>query len=834
MRQENWLGSICMAGSLLAVIAQPAFAQTTSITAVQINQTANGIEIVLETADGEGPQVSTSSFGDTLVFEVADSQLQVEDQETFSPVEGIAAITVTSRGTNTVRIAVTGSTALPTGQIVQSDRGLILSITPGSTATTPEMSEPDIVEQVPTETENTSLRVVVTATRTEEDPLNVPRSVTVITREQIDQQTNVSRDLGEVLSQLVPGLAPSTGSTSTFGQSLRGRNLTVLIDGVPQSTTRNAFRDLHTIDPSAIERIEVLRGPTAIYGDGATGGVINIITRIPDDTLTVTTEAGVGFAPTEIGDSLEGNLQQLISGRSGNFNYAFTGSFAWTSGFFDGEGNRIPSDPNGQGGLSDADTINLLGRIGFDLDDDQRLQLTVNHYDATQFTDFTTDPIVLSLPGRQRSRALEGLELDNPQTTNNTLVNLEYSHANLLGSELRAQVYYRDYLTRFFPFDGRAFRSLGNEIFQSQIESEKVGGRLQIETPLFDQGTARLLWGVDYVDENTSQPVAIFNRAAFNASGGLTFEQTGNRTWTPPLNQRNLGLFAQLNWDVSDRFIVLGGIRHERIGVDVDNFTTLANNSIEGGNLNYDATLLNLGAVFYVTDELNVFANFAQGFSVADIGLILRNAPAGFSVETLQPEAQRVDNFELGIRGEWSSIQASLAGFYNESELGTTFTAPGTIVRAPERVYGIEAAIDAQLSDTWQLGGTFSWAEGETDLANNGDFDSLNGFRISPIKVTAYVENETLPGWRNRLQALFSGSRDRFENETIFGQAAVDSYITVDYISSIQLGPGMLEIGINNLLDTDYFPNISQLQPSELSNAAARGRTVRIGYSLTW
>ncbi|MFX7540979.1 TonB-dependent receptor plug domain-containing protein, partial [Acinetobacter baumannii] len=69
---------------------------------------------------------------------------------------------------------------------------------------------------------------------------------------------------------------------SINGQTLRGRNLAVLIDGIPQSTTINVRRDLFNIDASAIERIEVLRGPTAIYGDGATGGVINI-TRAPGE-----------------------------------------------------------------------------------------------------------------------------------------------------------------------------------------------------------------------------------------------------------------------------------------------------------------------------------------------------------------------------------------------------------------------------------------------------------------------------------------------------------------------------------------------------------------------
>ncbi|MDJ0572546.1 MAG: hypothetical protein QNJ53_26390 [Pleurocapsa sp. MO_192.B19] len=39
-------------------------------------------------------------------------------------------------------------------------------------------------------------------------------------------------------------------------------------------------------------------------------------------------------------------------------------------------------------------------------------------------------------------------------------------------------------------------------------------------------------------------------------------------------------------------------------------------------------------------------------------------------------------------------INSTESGFYNESELGTSFTAPGTVLRAPERIYGLEAAID--------------------------------------------------------------------------------------------------------------------------------------------
>lgn len=656
--------------------------------------------------------------------------------------------------------------------------------------------------------------------------------------EQIEQQTRLSRDLGEILGKTVPGLAPPTQSASNFGQTLRGRNILVLIDGVPQSTSRNAFRDLKTIDPAAIERIEVVRGPSAIYGDGATGGLINIITRTAsEERLTSQTQIGVNAALGNLeADSFGNNIQHLISGTEDNLDFSISGALTNTGSFFDAQGDRIPADPNAQGGFSDAETINLFAKFGVNLDKQQRLQLTFNHFNEQQDTDFTTDPTVNTQPGRQKSRTLEGLNLDDFPANKNTIFNLQYSHENLLGSQVQAQLYYRDYLTRFFPFDGRNFRNLGNQIYQSRVDSERFGGRLQIETPVFNQGAAKLLWGLDYFNEDTFQPVTTFDRAAFEASRGLDFRPTGERIWTPPIELSSLGLFAQLNWDISDRLIVNGGLRYENADVNVEDFTTLANPNtvIGGGKLNFDATLFNIGTVYFLTDQLNVFANFSQGFSLADIGIVLRNVSPGFDVETLRPEPQKVDSYEIGLRGEWDSIQASVSAFYNQSELGTTFSAPNEIVRAPERVYGIETTVDFQASDRTTLGGSLTLLGGEIDTGDDGDYAPLDGFRIPPLKLVAYVENETLPGWRNRLQALFSGSRDVFPDTTAFGRRPVESYFTLDYISSIQLGAGTLQLGIENLFDHQYFPIVSQLQSNDSAYSAARGRTLSIKYSIDW
>ncbi|HWO40580.1 MAG TPA: TonB-dependent receptor, partial [Candidatus Eisenbacteria bacterium] len=665
--------------------------------------------------------------------------------------------------------------------------------------------------------------------------------VTVISRELIEEQTTLSKDLGEILGKLVPGLAPPLQSMSTFGQSLRGRNIAVLIDGVPQSTTRNVQRDLQTIDPSAIERIEVLRGPTAIYGDGATGGIINIITREPGEgPVSFTTDLGFNSSLTRPGGSFGGNILQAASGQLGFLDYSLTGSFNHTGGFFDARGDRIPPDPHGQGGLADSNAFNLFGKFGSNFGA-QRAQLTINYFNTDQDTDFTTDPSVNALPrGKSvKARALGGLKLEDHQGAKNLLSSFDYRHKDLLGGSLHGQVYYRDYFTRFFPFDGRAFAAFGNNIIQSRVESKKAGSRLEYDVgiPLIRVTPPRALLGIDYAYESTSQPVAIIDPAAFDASGGRVFRVVGNRRWVPILKQHNLGLFTQLQWQaIPDWLLLRAGVRHERIWAGVDDFTTLAGNRIRGGNLDYESTLFNAGAVFYATRALHIFTNFSQGFSIPDIGRTLRGAPAGLSVKAINPKAQKVNNYELGIRGQWRRIGASLAAFYNTSDLGTTFDADLEVVRAPERVYGVEGTIDVRVLDRLRIGTTVTWTEGKNDVDRNGTFKALDGFRIPPLKLTGYVEHETSPSWRwrNRLQVLYSGSRDPDLPVGAFGARPVKNYTLLDFISSFNVGPGTLRFGIENLLNNQYLPVVSQLQSTNSANAAGRGITFSVGYSVNY
>jgi iron complex outermembrane receptor protein len=550
---------------------------------------------------------------------------------------------------------------------------------------------------------------------------------------------------------------------------LRGRNPLVLIDGIPQTTNGSSFfgRELRTIDPAAVERIEVVRGPSAVYGQGGTGGVINIITRRADeDAVTGTLAAGVSAALGDLpGESFGNYFEVGASVNEEPYDAVFNFLREDTGADFDAEGDRIPTVQ----GTSESETYNVYGRLGWDLNERERLQFTANHYDTTRDTDAISDPIIDDIPGLQKPRALifdDGIEYigASPQIDRNTLVSLSYTNDDLWGSQLQGQLYYRDNEVQSDPRDRRS-RNQG--IFQARLELENWGTRLQVDSPLAD--SLSLLWGLDYSQEETNSTRNLFDGEVFDASGGRIYQKIDEVLVIPPYTLDSLGLFAQAQWDVSDRVALQGGLRYERFDVSVGDYTTLFGDEIEASSGNFDDVVFNLGGLYRVTDDLSVFASFAQGYSVPSFADALFFPSAGFqldqNIRDLEP--QKVNNYEVGLRGEWDTVQASLAAFYNDSELGSAFIDLDEdnfyeIERAPRRVYGVEATVDWQPAPTWLLGSTLSWAEGDADFEDDGEgFQPLSGFDISPLKATLYIENQTTPGWRNRLQLLLVGSRDR-------------------------------------------------------------------------
>lgn len=686
----------------------------------------------------------------------------------------------------------------------------------------------------------------VTATRTSSSLVPQVRQVDVIEREKLEQLRQGSDSLATLLAKVTPGMSDSSRTITDYGQTLRGRTMLILVDGVPLNTNRDSSRNLASIDPALIERVEVVHGSSAIYGAGATGGIVNITTRpAGGESRAETTLRGSSSLTQLDSDSLGGELQHHLSGAQGKVDYAFDLGVRHVGGSFDADGKRIAPEPS-QGDLFDSNSFNIGGKLGLRIDEDQRIQLALSHSDAKQDSDYTADPAVATLPaGSVPAQPLKGLKLDTQNRIKNTLANLQYDHADLLGSRLSAQLYYRDYFTRFTPFDARGVATRGRFVDQVMQNSEILGSRFTLNTPLGEN--TELVWGGDFNHERSDMPLDIFDAARYDASGGRDFEKIGKLTYMPELTTISTGAFAQLRHRINEQWSVDGGLRYEYATAEFDDFVPLSEirnanpATVSGGKVRYDDVLGNLGVVYSPLAGQEIYAAFSQGFQLPDIGVQLRNARSGFDIDSSELEPVKTNNYELGWRGALGEqTQGALALFYTTSKLGDvqSFNNGLILTRTEERIHGVEGSLDwLSLEETWGLGGTFTWMKGR-EKPDNGEWRDMTGFRVPPLKLTAYVQYNPSEAWSNRLQATYFASKDyRIDGQASFGRRDVDGYTTVDLISDYRLSEAdKVSLGIQNLFNRDYYPLYSQLLRSNnnTSHLPAPGTTLTVSYSHQW
>lgn len=197
------------------------------------------------------------------------------------------------------------------------------------------------------QTDQRALReVIVSASRTLETLDETPASVYVLDAHNLQIQSQITTNISNILANAVPGLGFGSNTTSNVGQTLRGRNVLIMVDGIPQSTPlRAGGRDVRTIDPAAIERMEVVKGATAVYGNGADGGLmlINYITKKAGTSKpfsAYTSVSGTGML-LHGNDTFGGRVSQQFTGKVKNINYVASGTYEKTGVLKDGEGQVI-------------------------------------------------------------------------------------------------------------------------------------------------------------------------------------------------------------------------------------------------------------------------------------------------------------------------------------------------------------------------------------------------------------------------------------------------------------------------------------------------------------
>ena len=665
---------------------------------------------------------------------------------------------------------------------------------------------------------------LVTASRSEASIASIPGTVQVIQAPQIAQQSAAGRKVADILGTLVPGLAPSSGTMSNYGQTLRGRSVLVLIDGVSQNASRDVSRQLNSVAPSSIERIEVVSGASSLYGAGASGGIINIITKRNDgQALAFSSRAGISSADNfnHKGFAYEGF--QSVTGRQDALDWYLSADLVQRNDQFDGNGKRIPQEAF-QGSNMDTESHDLHAKFGYDLNDQRRMTLALQEYEDKQDTGYVAGT------RNGESVAIKGLQLSDQPFTHNQAVNFNYSDNDLFGQELLLESYWRKQQARFFPYNWGSNAG----VVASESEARVYGLRAAVQSSLPSIGSASgsLVWGADFENEQVSQDGDRYS------VDGLVYTPTGQTyAFGPDIETNTTALFAQSTWEVGD-WTLRGGARHEWIHSDVDDSVAFGgiwqagvSEVLPGGTLKYEDTLYNLGAVYHLSTAQDVFVNFSQGFSLPDIQRFLRDVRGSYDIQDLNAQAIKVDSYEVGWRGDWEALQANVTVFENRSDITQYYdsvTRAQRLIDHKERVRGVETSLTYHLDSAWSLGGTYAWTKGQTH--QNGEWLDLPATRISPAKTTAFVAFDN-DDYNLRLQAMRLESYDDGFNDG--NGRKIEGYTTVDLLAGVAQPVGKLEMGVYNLSDRNYQTLYMQ------ANAAApyphaEGRRLALSYAVDW
>lgn len=681
--------------------------------------------------------------------------------------------------------------------------------------------------------ESTKLESISVNTLRVEKPVTaIPGTITILDREQIEQQTVIADDLASVLENTVPGFGPSLQKLTGRGESFRGRNPLYMIDGVPQhNALRDGQRDGHTIDIDFIERVEVIHGANAIQGIGATGGIVGLITRSARKTGKWENSAKASLT-TDDGFESDGLGYKLSwLGGVGTDGYDVTTGVAYHQRgmFFDSEDNFVGLYPT-QGDIMDSGSRSLFLKAGYQLAAGQRIQLMINDYQLERNGDFRSvdgDPEA-GIPTTSEKGAPE--DVGNPAKNDVTIITLDYRNDQLWGGGFNAQFYHQEYAALFEGgFFGDFFRLTPDGdpfLDQSEIQSKKIG--LKLTQSWSDAAGIKglsPLFGLDFQQDESAQVLA-----------------RSGREWVPETTLKGIAPFAQLDYGFTHRLRGTVGVRHESAELEVGDYVTIASansTSVGGGNPDYSETLTNLGLAFDATDAITLYAALSEGFTMPDVGRVLRGIKApGQDVDSiLNLEPVVTENTELGVDFTTDRVSVHLAWYRSDTDLGSRLDKDGNDIfhvrREKTEIEGWELAADVSITDSVLAGLDYTKIEGEFDADKDGSVDTdLDGLNIAPDRVNLFGEMSFGNNMRGRLQVAHFLDRDFNNPDPDDAGFKFEGFTTADLSFAAGTRFGDFSLGVDNLLDKQYITYFSQAQKRKRDNAffAGPGRTLTLSF----
>jgi outer membrane receptor protein involved in Fe transport len=693
--------------------------------------------------------------------------------------------------------------------------------------------------------------VLVSAQKRGDERLqDVPVPVSVVNTEKLAQ--NGQLRLRDYYSR-VPGLSMSPTYLGQQSLTIRGvtaggsdPTVAIVVDDVPfgMSIDGAGGNVVPDIDPSDLERIEVLRGPQgALFGANSMGGVVKFVTKDPS------TEGYSGRA--------EAGLSSVRNGAEPGFNVRGAANIPLSdalairaSGYTREDAGYIDNPVTGEEGVNDARSkggqLTALWRPTETVS--LRLGAMYQQYKADGVSEVEVEP---GLKDLQQSYLPGTGEIDRTYQAYSATLKVDLgNHIDLAAVSGYNVNRLSTTFDRSYQWGGFAQRAYGSDVkgapYHIKRPMEKFTQELRLSGPL---GT-RFEWLLGGFYNHEDGPL-IADGEAVNATtqevAGPILVFTQKRTF----QQR--AAFAGLTYQATDQLDVQFGGRVSRDHLDVPEysytgpFTTLALNQpsplvfehteFKGSTFTYLVT-----PRFKVSPDLMVYARLATGYRPGAPNFTLPGVPA-------QSEPDKTQNYEIGVKGnlfdgaltvdtslyyiDWQDIQLSVRDPVN----GTSYFSNGSAAKSE----GLELSITSRPLTGLTVSGWFAYNNAVlTKDLPSGPLFGLSGDRLpsSPRYSGNFSVQQNFPLW-DRAQG-FVGAELTYVGDrvSLFQGTArrqdLPSYTQTDLRVGVEYEPWTANVYVNNLTDKRGLLNggLGYLPPNAF--VYTQPRTIGLGVYRTF
>jgi iron complex outermembrane receptor protein len=656
--------------------------------------------------------------------------------------------------------------------------------------------------------------IVVTATRFQDSRADKPINVSVISRDDI--AGSAARTIPELLSEQAGisvrdffgnNAASTTVDLRGFGAAA-GQNTLILVDGRRITDPDLSGVQWSAIPFTAIERIEIMRGSGAVlYGDGATSGVINIITQSP-----ARARKG-GEASVKAGSYGMAELQANASYFSGSAGMDAAASHLNSGGYRDNNHNQ---QTNAQ---ANAQWMGNAGELS--------LKLGVDHQN-------------IRLPGARLVQPSAGVDLvaTNPR---GAATPLDYASRDGSQIALEWQQHFSDLDTSvgiarrtknqksYFDFGG--FPSYRD----ADLSVISLTPHIRLKHTL--GGESALVAGVD---AHRWSYVLRTSNAEANISRPIN--------WVS-MSQQNSAWYLQNTTRLSGATSLLAGVRNERISMSGnDVYDAAAPGAFFGsaaapGSFDASKTAYELGARHQLDGGLALSGKAGRGFRFANVDEVYEQSPA-FTNQFQFLRPQLADSMEIGLeqRGKEASWRATLFNMEmrDEIHLDAFSNGTGNTNLPPSRRQGLELDGKWQALPQLALKAAYTYTDAkflEGVLPGSAaPFLNVNiaGKRVPLVPIHKLNLSASLAiGERTSLNTALNyvGSQFMDNDEANDLGANIPAYAVADVKLVHRVGAWQWNASVNNLFDRSYFNYAvkSQFTQGRYNAYPLPGRTLFVG-----